>query len=274
MSKEKNKSVMYSGAEEVERTLHDEFLPEALRKSRHRELRVLQERLRALSRKFEAPLRIFDIGIGDGYVPLRFDKELLQDVEQYVGIDNSPQEVQHCKRNVRQAGLTDKIKTFEFDAIHLEDALFRQKLPLPFHAIISTWFTPGNFRPDEIKLEWDDSGRIVPYPKRVLEPNEKFQEVFSDAYDLLASGGELILGSTYIDSPATRIKQEEFYKNCGMHVITSEDDTFTATQEGFWSQRFTEERIYSYLNWVTRGDIELIPINTDGLSRMVVVTKS
>ncbi|OFZ24128.1 MAG: hypothetical protein A3D92_08835 [Bacteroidetes bacterium RIFCSPHIGHO2_02_FULL_44_7] len=265
---------MYSGAEEVERTLNDNFLTDALRSSRSRELQLLQERLLALSGKFETPLRIFDIGIGDGYVPLRFEKKLLENIEQYIGIDNSPQEIEYCEKNVRQAGLVGKVKALEFDATNLDDLSFRKKLPLPFHAVICTYFTPGNFRPDEIKLEWDARGRIVPYPKSVLEPNTKFQKVFSDAYDLLGSGGELILGSTYIDSPATRIKQEEFYKNCGMHAITSENDTFTATQEGFWSQRFTEERIFSYINWVVREDIKLVPIGTDSFSRMVVVTKS
>src|SRR3989344_3749574 len=117
MSAKKSDSIMYSGVEEVERTLNDEFLTNALRESRAQELQLLQERLLALYQTFRTPLRILDIGVGDGYVPLRFTKELLENIEQYIGIDNSPQEVRYCERNVRQAGLADKIKVLEFDAV-------------------------------------------------------------------------------------------------------------------------------------------------------------
>ncbi len=271
-SKEDN-SVMYSGAEEVERTLNDDFLTEALLQSRRQELQVLEKRLLALSQRFDASLKIFDIGVGDGYVPLHFGKELIERIDEYVGIDNSAQEVAYCQKNIEKAGLSNKTQVFEFDATHLDDVSFRKPLPLPFHAVVCTYFTPGNFRPDEIELKQDASGKITSYPKEVLKKNKKFQKVFSDAYDLLCEGGELILGSTYIDSDATRLKQEEFYKKCGMHVITSADDSFTATQEGFWSQRFTEEKIYSYLDWVPRKQVEIVPLNGDNFSRMIVIKK-
>jgi hypothetical protein len=57
----------------------------------------------------------------------------------------------------------------------------------------------------------------------------------------------VILGSCYHQNEATRIKQENFYKRCEMHVITDAQDSFTATREGFWSQRFTPGQIKKYL---------------------------
>ena len=60
-------------------------------------------------------------------------------------------------------------------------------------------------------------------------------------------GGEIVLGACYIDNDSTRQKQEDSYRKMGMTVITDEKDSFTATREGFWSQRFTKEKLFSYL---------------------------
>lgn len=267
-----DKSAMYS-SEEVERTLNDNFLTDDIRNARKKELEFLQKELSELYDFFKTPLKIFDIGIGDGYVPINFEKKLLENIKIYIGIDNSTRELEQCERNISKVGLSSKIKTFEFDATNLDDDSFCQKLSSPFHAIICTYFTPGNFRPDEIKLEEDKFGHITSYPAQVLNPNKKFQKVFSEAYKLLCEGGKLILGSTYIQSAATRLKQEEFYKNCGMHVITTEEDEFTATHEGFWSERFTDEKIYSYLNWIARENIKFVPLDKENFARMIVVTK-
>ena len=272
MSEDDNKSVMYS-SEEVERTLNDTFLTDALRVARKKELELLQEELGTLYDFFKTPLKIFDIGVGDGYVPINLQRKLLNNIEGYIGIDNSLRELKQFEKNVHEAKLENKIRAFEFDANNLADVSFHQKLPLPFHAVICTYFTPGNFRPDEIKLEEDEAGHIKSYPIEILNPNKKFQKVFSEAYKLLCDGGKLILGSIYIDSPTTRLKQEEFYKNCGMHVISTKKDSFTATREGFWSQRFTNEKIYSYFNWIDRNKIKFLPLDSENFAQMIIVTK-
>lgn len=272
MNENASNSVMYS-SEEVERTLNDNFLTGALRNARKREIELLQEELVILHDLFKTPLRIFDIGIGDGYVPLKFDRKIWSDIDSYIGIDNSARELEHCESNIRDLKFSEKVKLFEFDAVNLDYPSFHQKHLLPFHAVICTYFTPGNFRPDNINIAEDRFGQIAPYPAQSLKPNKKFQRVFSDAYKLLCRGGKLILGSTYIDSTATRKKQEEFYKNCGMHIITTEKDEFTATREGFWSERFTDEKIYSYFDWIERGDIKFIPLDSENFARMIVIKK-
>jgi len=267
-----DKNIMYS-SDEVEHTLDDHFMTDALRGARSKELEILREQISALYTSFKRPLKIFDIGVGDGHVPINLGKRLLGKIEKYIGIDNSAREVLRCEKNIKEAKLEEIISVIEFDATRLEDDSFRQKLPLPFHAVLCTYFTPGNFRPNEIKLEEAKPGQIVKYPQSVLKPNRKFQKVFSDAYDMLPRDGKLIIGSTYIDSDATRLKQEEFYKKCGMHVITTAEDEFTATREGFWSERFTREKILNYLNWIPRENIAFLPLDTDNFARMIVITK-
>ena len=138
---------MYN-SEEVEHTLDDTFITEALREARNRELELLKEKLSELYSQFKTPLKIFDIGIGDGHVPLHLGEELLANIKTYIGIDNSSREIKQCEKNIHKAHLQNLIRIFEFDATHLADSSFRQKLPLPVHAVLCTYFTPGNFRPD------------------------------------------------------------------------------------------------------------------------------
>lgn len=265
--------VMY-GSDVVEHTLDDVFMTDDLRRARKRELEMLQREVSMLGDVFKTPLKIFDIGVGDGHVPLSLKKELLSSVKSYVGIDNSAREIKQCKINIENNGLKNVVRVFKLDATSLGDKNFQQQFLSPFHVVVCTYFTPGNFKPDEIRIDEDSSGYIVRYRDEVLNPNKKFQKIFSEAYRLLVPGGKLILGSTYIDSEATRLKQEAFYKKCGMHVITGAKDTFTATREGFWSERFTDEKLYVYLNFIPRKEIAFVPLDRENFARAIIITKT
>ncbi|MEW5997115.1 MAG: hypothetical protein AB1657_06025 [Candidatus Micrarchaeota archaeon] len=61
----------------------------------------------------------------------------------------------------------------------------------------------------------------------------------------------------------------DFYRKCGMTVITGPEDSFTATLERYWSQRFTEERVRDYLDFVPAGDISFIDLDTYEFAMMV-----
>jgi len=63
--------------------------------------------------------------------------------------------------------------------------------------------------------------------------NLTFKTIFSNLYALLNPGGEIVIGACYIDNDATRLKQEHSYKKMGMTIITTNEDSFTATKEGF-----------------------------------------
>lgn len=50
-------------------------------------------------------------------------------------------------------------------------------------------------------------------------------------------------------------KQEQSYQKMGMEIVTNASDSFTATEERFWSQRFTQEKIITYLPFVKPENI-------------------
>jgi hypothetical protein len=106
-----------------------------------------------------------------------------------------------------------------------------------------------------------------------LDQNLKFESIFSSAYALLNPGGNLVLGATYIDNDATRLKHEQAYTKMNMHVITDEADSFTATKEGFWSQRFTEDQLHRYLQFAPNTNITFIPLDTYNFARQVQIKK-
>ncbi len=144
------------------------------------------------------------------------------------------------------------------------------KLDKKFDVIIITWFTAGNFYPDNFPFEtYKTSGKRID-----LSKNERFHQIFSDAYNLLHNGGEIVIGSCYIDNENTRKKQESFYKKIGMEIITDEEDSFTATKQKFWSQRFTKERLQTYLSFVDPGNIVCTPLDTYDFAMQVRIKKN
>ncbi|MBY0476590.1 MAG: hypothetical protein K2Q24_03025 [Chitinophagaceae bacterium] len=47
-----------------------------------------------------------------------------------------------------------------------------------------------------------------------------------------------------------------------MTIITDELDSFTATKEGFWSQRFTTEKLLRYLSFANAENVIITPLDT------------
>ncbi len=106
-----------------------------------------------------------------------------------------------------------------------------------------------------------------------LTENKKFTHIFLSAYHLLIPGGKLVLGACYKDNDATRLKQEGSYQKMGMTVITTEADSFTATREGFWSQRFTPQKLYNYLSFAAREEILFTDLDTYEYATQVTITR-
>jgi hypothetical protein len=135
--------------------------------------------------------------------------------------------------------------------------------------VIATWFTAGNFYPEDFSFDsYQESGA-----KLDLSKNEKFEAVFKNAYGLLNNGGGIVIGSCYIDKDSTRQKQEESYIKMGQTIITDKNDSFTATKEGFWSQRFTKDKLRSYLNFVDPAKISFTPLDTYDYAMQVRIRK-
>lgn len=250
----------------VDHTLDKRYMTTPLKKAQKEEFKKLKEIILQLP---DENIKILDIGVGDARIPILLRKtNLWNKIGLYVGFDNSKIEIERAKKIIKDR----KIKLFYFEANNLNNKksiITKNKYEL----IICTYFTPGNFKPDEIKLNVSADGTIVHYPINCLNPNKKFVKIFRSAYQLLRQGGKIILGSVYIDSDINMRKQEAFYKKCGMTVITTKKDSFTATEEGFWSQRFTKERIYQYFSWLDRKDIDFIPLDNYNFAWMVVISK-
>jgi hypothetical protein len=154
-------------------------------------------------------------------------------------------------------------------SVYFFEALDLNRWDRKYDLIITTWFTAGNFYPANFPFEtYKESGA-----KADLSKNEKFEKVFSNAYNLLQPWGEIIIGACYIDNDRTRKKQEDFYRKAGMTIITGDQDSFTATKERFWSQRFTREKIYSYLHFVLPEKISFIPLDTYDYAMQVRIKK-
>jgi hypothetical protein len=153
--------------------------------------------------------------------------------------------------------------------VHLLDAIHLDQLHKKYDLIICTWFTPGNFYPDNFSFEeYNDSSKRFD-----LSKNDKFTSIFSKAYSILNSGGEIILGACYIDNDNTRKKQEQSYLKMGMKVITNGSDSFTATKEQFWSQRFTQEKIKAYLPFVATKNIVFTSLDPYNYAMQIKIKK-
>lgn len=258
----------------VDHTLDERYMTPFLKNAQIAEFRELKKIIELAYSKNNELLTILDIGVGDGRIPILLSREpIWSEIKLFLGFDNSKTEIQKSKLAIKQRELGNKVKIIYFDAINLDKKSSSSILKYKYDLIICTYFTPGNFKPDEIKIKTGKNGLIVPYPKSCLEPNKKFVKIFKAAYKLLKNGGKIILGTTYIDADANRIRQEEFYKKCGMTVITSKKDSFTTTKEGFWSQRFTKKRIYDYFSWVKRNKIKFVRLDNYNFAQMIIISK-
>ena len=253
----------------VERTLDPDYIPNYLRHAQAAELSQIKQTLLEISKQKKAKLRILDIGVGKARVPLLLSKDadIWERIGFYEGIDNSQACVESAKKITTENGIADKVK------IELREAKKIAGLTETYDIILCTYFTAGNFYPSGFSFETDQTvkGKIQTAP--TLEENGSFREVFLPAYRSLNPRGELVLGSVYIDNEETRRKQEEFYKKCGMNVITGPEHTFTATKEGFWSQRFTTEKILAYFDFVKPELIRFVSLDKEDFAMMVRIKK-
>jgi SAM-dependent methyltransferase len=254
---------MYDNLNTVEKHFDENFLPEYPLQAQWSELIELKKVINGLKRN----ITLLDIGIGNARVAKHLSgiSEIWGKIDCYVGIEISDKCIETARKVVSDNKLENKV------AIRKKDATSIDEIEGKFDLIIATWFTGGNFFPYNFSFETNLAGKLKNRPD--LEHNQKFQDIFKKSYQKLNDGGEIILGSVYKNNDHTRQKQESFYKKSGMTIITEASDSFVATKEGFWSQRFDEKRIYEYFDWVKRDKISFIPLDTYDYAVMVRVKK-
>ncbi|MBU0461011.1 MAG: class I SAM-dependent methyltransferase [Nanoarchaeota archaeon] len=253
---------MYDKPENVGKTFNESNLAECLLQAQWAEFVELKKIIAELHKKKRSPLRVLDIGIGDARIlkHLVGIKEIWDTIEHYDGIDVAQNCVDISKKVIKDLKIEKKI------GVQLLDAVKLKTLNKKYDLIISTWFTVGNFYPFDF-----DFKRFK--PGYDMSTNDKFTMIFKQAYELLNPDGEIIIGSMYIDNENTRKRQEDSYRHFGWTVITDERDCFTATKEGWWSQRFTKQRVYDYLSFIPRENISFIPLDTYDYAMMVRIKK-
>lgn len=241
------------------------YIPPYLQQAQWAEMIELKKTIHQLSNKLNKKISILDIGVGNARVPLQLSgiPEIWSCIEKYVGTDNAMNCVNIAKQVAIENGLQDKVEIIFLEAEELN------QLNRSFDMIITTWFTGGNFYPSNYGFKEIDNN-WQPFD---LANNPKFDKIFSNAYAMLKDNGKLVFGALYLNNDATRIKQENSYKQMGMKVITCPKDDYTATKEGFWSQRFTPTLLYKYLHFAQPQNIFITPLDTYDYAIQVVVER-
>ena len=254
---------MYDNPQHVKDTFTESNLSEYLLQAQWAEFVELKKVIVELYKKKKSPLKVLDIGIGDARIlkHLVGIKEVWDAIEHYHGIDAAQNCINISNKIIKDLKIEKKASVQLLDAVKLKD--LNQKYDL----IISTWFTVGNFYPFDFDFKNFKSGEFD------MSTNDKFTMILKQAYELLNPNGELIIGSMYIDNDETRKHQEDAYRNFGWKVITDERDCFTASKDGWWSQRYTKQRVYDYLTFIPKEKISFIPLDTYNYAMMVRIKK-
>ena len=256
---------MYDNENIVKKSFDLNYVSEYLIQAQWAEFVELKKVITEIADINNAPVSILDIGIGNARIPKHLCgiREIWDKISLYDGTDNAAACIEISKTEIENLKIQNKVSAFLFEATNLN------KWNKNYDLIITTWFTAGNFYPEDFPFE---TYKYVA-EKLDLDANQKFTAIFKSAFDLLNPGGEIVIGACYIDNDSTRIKQEETYLKMGMTIITDKKDSFTATREGFWSQRFTKEKLFSYLSFVQPSQISFTPLDTYDYAMQVRIRK-
>ncbi len=257
---------IYDTEKSVEESFDKNFIPEEQLQTQWAEFIELKKVINEVSTLQQRSISILDIGIGTARIVKHLSgiKEIWDCISYYQGIDNADACIALSNKVIKDLNIENKVSVSFLEANNLN------KLDKKFDIIVVTWFTAGNFYPDDFPFEtYKTSDKKID-----LSKNERFEQIFSDAYNLLQKGGEIVIGSCYIDNETTRKKQETFYKKLGMEIITDKKDSFTATKQKFWSQRFTKARLQNYLSFVDPDNIVCIPLDTYDFAMQVRIKKN
>ncbi|HEX7906051.1 MAG TPA: hypothetical protein VF487_19395 [Chitinophagaceae bacterium] len=256
---------MYDNENTVKASFDLNYISEHLLQAQWAEFIELKKVIHEIAERMNRPVAILDIGIGNARIAKHLSgiKDIWDKVAFYDGTDNTIACVDISNDVIGQLGIEDKVAAFFLDAKDLD------KWNKKYDMVITTWFTAGNFYPENFPFEnYKDSGQRLD-----LTTNKKFTAIFTNAFNLLNPGGEIVIGACYKDNDTTRLKQEESYRKMGMTVITDEKDSFTATRDQFWSQRFTKEKIFNYLPLIPKENFIFTSLDTYEYAMQVRIRK-
>ncbi|NNF66939.1 MAG: class I SAM-dependent methyltransferase [Gammaproteobacteria bacterium] len=207
--------------ETLQNMLLGDYVPAAIADARRRQDEFMMQRFA------NQPLRIADIGSGDGYHGTMF----APGCKLYHGYEIAPALIKLTRERWAKAGL-DNATVFEGDVATAD-------LPAEFYDLaICMYFTPGNFR--DVQSDWTF------YTDGYLDHNPVFIRIMSSFYRALKPGGQMYL-TVYRDVPEAEAAQRDFYSTTGHPPVTPAGSRFVATADAFWSARWTKKSMLSNL---------------------------
>lgn len=166
---------MYDSIKHLEDTFTEENLSQALLYAQKIELIELEKAINEIFTTLSHPLAVLDIGVGNARIlkAIAQKLDLWPKIKSYEGIDIAQNCVDITEQAIKDLFLEEKA------IVELLDAQKIFTLQKYYDLIISTWFTVGNFYPDDFKFEDYQPGSYV------LSQNEKFSTIFRHAYNML-----------------------------------------------------------------------------------------
>ena len=207
--------------EAVKGTLLSSYTNPLIKQARDRQDRILIDRFGG--RAYD----IADLGCGDGYHGAIFAPA----GGVYHGYEIAPDIGRLASERWERAGLANaKLILGDLASAEPEDG--------SYDLVFCLYFTPGNLRDRTL-----DPGSI---PDAYLDRNPMFIGIVSRFLRALRPGGLMFL-TVYRDVPEAEAAQIDFYLNTDQHPVTPLGSRFVATEEGFWSARWTRESMLSNL---------------------------
>ena len=176
---------MYDNENTVKASFDLNYVSEYLIQAQWAEFIELKKAIHEISERKGAPVAILDIGIGNARIAKHLSgiKDIWDKVALYDGSDNAMACVDISNDVIGELGIEDKVTAFFLDAKDLD------KWDKKYDMVITTWFTAGNFYPDDFPFD-TYKGSV----KRLdLTTNKKFTTIFRNAYDLLNPAEKLLL---------------------------------------------------------------------------------
>jgi hypothetical protein len=161
---------MYDDENTVQKSFDTEFLTEYLLQAQRAEFIELKKIIIEVFSKKQQPISILDIGIGNARTPKHLSgiTEIWDMVEHYDGTANAQNCVDLSKKVMSGLKIGNKVTLYLFDATN------QDKWDRKYDLIITTWFTAGNFYPENFSFDTNKvSGENMD-----LSKNEKFEKIF------------------------------------------------------------------------------------------------
>lgn len=198
---------MYDNTNTAQKSFDENYLSEELLQAQWVEFIELKKVISEIYIKKGSPITILDIGIGNARIAKHLSAipEMWNMIKFYDGTDNAETCVNLSREKAKELNIEDKVTVYFLDAIKLN------QIQKQYDLIITTWFTAGNFYPENFPFE----NYNLLSEKIDLSKNEKFNTIFTFAYKMLNANGEILIGACYIDNENTRKKQELSYKKNG-----------------------------------------------------------